>query len=355
MSNGITDASEKYSRKNDKGIEFQSIGAPLVCRTRLTIFETCYYAAAEKLTERLPADYDARHIGMIYPRIWHLIVMLAMVATPFLTTRPQAVSLQARPQDVLLDQAYRAMYNLNFPEAFLRAEQAKAAAKDDPLPWVAEACAALFREFDRLHILRSEMFASDEKFSSRRASTWNASARQEFDNALSGAEKVAQERLARNKNDVPALFALTLTNGLRADDEALIGKKNMAALSFTKSANSYAERLLARAPDDYDAYVATGMGKYIIGGKAAPVRWVLRLGGIKGDQEEGLKELTMAASQGHYLAPFARILLAFDDLRHKRKADARKKFAALHDEFPGNPLFVQEIAKLDHPSTAAGQ
>jgi hypothetical protein len=247
------------------------------------------------------------------------------------------------------------MYNLKFEEAFRQAESAKAIAKDDPLPWVAEACAVLFREFDRLHILRSEMFASDETFESRTSQSWQPAAKAKFDQAIAGAERLAQARLARNKNDVDALFSLALTNGLRADDAALIGKKNMAALGFTKSANSYAERLLARSPDYYDAYVATGMGKYIIGGKAAPVRWILRLGGFKGDQEEGIRELKIAAEHGRYLAPFARILLAFDDLRHKRKADARQIFSELRIQFPGNPLFAQEIAKLDHTPLSPGQ
>ena len=108
--------------------------------------------------------------------------------------------------------------------------------------------------------------------------------------------------------------------------------------------------LLARSPDYYDAYIATGMGKYIIGGKAAPVRWVLRLGGFKGDQEQGVKELALVADHGRFLSPFARILLAFDDLRHKNRTEARKKLEWLREHFPNNPLFSQEIAKLDHPS-----
>jgi hypothetical protein len=267
----------------------------------------------------------------------------------------QTAIVQASREDAALTQAYRSMYNLNFDEAFRQAESAKLIAKDDPLPWVAEACAILFREFDRLHILRSEMFASDATFESRAPQSWQPQSKARFEQAIAGAERLAQARLVRNKSDVAALFALALTNGLRADDAALISKKNMAALGFTKSANSYAERLLSRAPDYYDAYVATGMGKYIIGGKAAPVRWILRLGGFKGDQEEGIRELKMAAEHGHYLAPFARILLAFDDLRHKRKSDARLIFSELRSQFPGNPLFAQEIAKLDHTPLGPGQ
>lgn len=267
----------------------------------------------------------------------------------------QSVSAQTQDMGATLDESYRAMYNLRFDQAFKKAEEAKAMAKDDPMPWVAQASAVLFREFDRLQILRSEMFDTDERFSDGGALSWNAAAKAEFESAISGAEKLAQARLARDKHDVNGLFALTLTNGLKADDAALISKKKFSALSFIKTSNGYAERLLARAPDYYDAYLATGVGKYTIGSKAAPVRWVLRLGGLKGDQEEGLKELLLVDQHGRYLAPFARILLAFNDLRHKNKAEARKKLEWLHEQFPNNPLFLQEIAKLDHSSTGAGQ
>jgi hypothetical protein len=199
------------------------------------------------------------------------------------------------------------------------------------------------------------MFATDEKFNARKAQTWEPAAKKQFDDTLTDAEKLAQQRLDRDKNDVKALFAMTMIYGLRADDAALIGKKNLTALAYTKTGTAYAERLLARAPDYYDAYVATGVSKYLIGGKAAPVRWVLRLGGLKGDQEEGIKELTLAAERGHNLAPFARILLAFDDLRHKNKAEARKKLALLSSQFPNNPLFLREMAKLDRPTAETGQ
>jgi len=287
-----------------------------------------------------------------------LSVLLLLLGTGTLSgqsTKAQSPAVHAPDVDILLGEAYRAMYNLNFDLAFQKANAAKAVAKDDPLPWVAEACAALFREFDRFHILRSELFASDDNFDARDAHVWDPAHRLEFENALNGAEKIAKARLEHDKNDPKALFSLALVNGLRADDAALLAKKNMAALSFTKAANSYAERLLARTPDYYDAYVATGMGKYIVGGKAAPIRWMLRLRGVKGDQAERIRDLTLAAAHGHYLAPFANILLAFDDLRHKNKAAARARLAELHSQFPNNPLFTQELAKLDHPVGGPGQ
>jgi hypothetical protein len=274
--------------------------------------------------------------------------MLAQVpATPIVSAAPSV--------DSLLDQSYRAMYNLQFDEALRLTDAAKVIEKDDPVPWMAQSCAILFREFDRMHILRSELFGLDDRFIDGPAIAWDPRNRLAFDNALNGAEKLAQERLRHDSNNARALFALTLVTGLRADDAALISKKKFSALSYTKTANGYAERLLARSPEYYDAYIATGVGKYIIGGKAAPVRWILRLGGLKGNQEEGVKELNLVAERGRFLLPFARILLAFDDLRHKNRAEARKKLEWLHDHFPNNPLFLQEIAKLDHPPAGPGQ
>ncbi|HEY6348668.1 MAG TPA: hypothetical protein VI636_04585 [Candidatus Angelobacter sp.] len=265
------------------------------------------------------------------------------------------VRAEAPSVDSILDQSYREMYNLQFDDAMRSADEAKKIDKTDPLPWVAQATAVLFREFDRFHILRSDIFISDEAFSSRPAYTWDTERKKQFEDALASAEKISRDRLARDKNDVKALFAMTLVNGLRANDAALMAKHNMASLSFTKTATGFAEKLLALSPNYYDAYTATGMGQYLIGSKPAPVRWILRIGGFKGDQAEGLKELTMAADKGRYLAPFARILLAFDDLRHQNRSEARKKFVWLHDQFPKNPLFSQEMAKCDRPSPPSGQ
>lgn len=276
------------------------------------------------------------------------IVVLALVLLSWNRSWGQNV-------DATLDQCFRSMYNLQFNDAFQKANQAKASDKTDPMPWVAQASAVLFRELDRLHVLRSDLFVSDSTFSNRPAYAWNADSKKEFEDAVAGAEQLARVRLDHNKNDVRGLFALALVNGLRATDAALITKHNLNSLSFTKTSSGFAEKLVAIAPDYYDAYISTGMSEYLIGTKSAPVRWILRLGGFKGDEEQGIKELTLVADKGRYLAPFAQVLLAFNDLRHQNRAEARKKFAALHDRFPANPLYLQEMAKCDRPASPAGQ
>jgi hypothetical protein len=261
----------------------------------------------------------------------------------------QVVSKAPSVEDKLA-QTYRAMFDLKFPEAFKAADEAKAVAQDDPLPYVAQAWVAFFRELDRLHALRSEVFTTDDGFTARDSYAWDAANKKTFDSALDSAEKLAQDRLARNQSDPRALLALSLTNGLRGDDMGIFTKKDLKALSYIKAATGYSERLLALSPDSYDAYVATGMGKYIIGRKSAPVRWMLRLGGFKGDELEGMKELSLAADHARYLAPFARILVAFEDVRRNNPAEARRKLEDLHQQFPNNHLFLEELTKLNRTS-----
>ena len=169
----------------------------------------------------------------------------------------------------------------------------------------------------------------------------------DFYAALDQADIRARARLARNPIDRDALFALTMSSGLKADYAGLIEKRNLASLHYTKEATAWAQQLLAVDPDCYDAHLATGVSQYIIGSMAAPIRWLVRLGGVSGDKQKGIADLQLTAERGHYLAPFARILLAIAYVREKDKARARELLVSLRNEFPQNPLFTQEIARLD--------
>ena len=140
---------------------------------------------------------------------------------------------------------------------------------------------------------------------------------------------------------------MTLSSGLRADYAALIEKRNLASMRYTKDSTKWSEQLLAVDPQCYDGHIASGISKYIIGSMAAPVRWIMRLGGVSGDKKAGIAELQLTAQRGRYLAPFARILLAIAYVREKGKPRARVLLVALRDDYPKNPLFAREIARLD--------
>jgi len=268
-----------------------------------------------------------------------LLLMSLCISVPV-----KAADLTASPS---LDRGFRLLYNLDFPRAqqeFSSWEQGRA---DNPVGPVGEAAGFLFSEFQRLGILESQFYASDSAFKARKKLSPDPVIRTQFDSAINRAQTLARARLAKDRKDRDALFAMTLSSGLQADYAALIEKRNLVSLHLTKDATAWAQQLLAVDPTCYDAHIATGISQYIVGTMAAPVRWFLRLGGVSGDKQRGITELQLTAAHGQYLAPFARILLAIAYVHDKDKPRARALLASLRDEFPNNPLFAREIARLD--------
>ena len=247
---------------------------------------------------------------------------------------------------VSLDRGFHLLYDLDFAGAHQVFFSWQAEHPDDPLGPASDAAGLLFSEFNRLGVLESQFYASDDAFAARKKLSPNPAVRERFNAALEQAESRARARLAVDPKDRDALFAMTLSSGLRADYAALIEKRNLASLHYTREASAWALQLLAVDPHCYDAHLATGFSKYIVGSMAAPVRWFLRLGGVAGNKSEGISELQLTAEHGRYLAPFARILLAIAYVREKDPDRARQILSSLRDEFPGNPLFTREIARL---------
>ena len=64
------------------------------------------------------------------------------------------------------------------------------------------------------------------------------------------------------------------------------------------------------------------------------------------DRELGIQSLGITAEKGHYLKPYARLLLAVDALRHKDSGQAREILRDLARQFPHNRLYAEELARL---------
>ena len=245
-----------------------------------------------------------------------------------------------------LERGFTGLYNLDFAGAQNDFSNWQQQHPKDPLGPVSEAAGYLFSEFNRLGVLESQFFENDAAFADRPKVSPDPAVRDRFQDAIDRAETLAHTDLAKDAKDPNALFALTLASGLQADYAALIEKRNLASLHFTKQASSSAQELLAVCPDCYDALLATGFSKYIIGSMAAPARWLLRMGGLPADKQGGIADLQMTADHGHYLAPFARVLLAIAYVREKDKARAIEILSSLETEFPENSLFPREISRL---------
>ncbi|MFI5268233.1 MAG: YceI family protein [Chloroflexota bacterium] len=242
-----------------------------------------------------------------------------------------------------LDLGYRQLYSQRFEAAHQSFRSWGAEHPSDPLAPASDAVAYLFAEMDRLQILQAQFFTSNRDFLDGPKGTSDPG----FSRDLEQSETLAARALAGTPNDVNALYSEALCHGLRADDLGIIQKRYFASLGEMKKGRTVAERVLALDPDYADAYLAVGIENYVLGLKSAPVRWLLRLDGANTDKAAGLTQLGRTAAAGHYLQPYAEILLALAALRDHDPAPARKWLAQLASDYPLNPLYARELARLD--------
>jgi len=245
-----------------------------------------------------------------------------------------------------LDAGFQLLYQLKASEARALFAEWQTNHPGDPLGSVSEAASYLFEECYRQGVLTSDFFLDDTRLLGEVAVAPDPAGRAAFFAADQRARDLSALRLTTNADDADALFAMTLALGMQADYAALIEKHQLDGLRMIRNAGDYAKRLLQVAPDAADAYLVLGAANYVIGSQALHKRLILRFAGIRGDKREGIRQLEIVAARGRYLRPFAKILLALAALREKQTDLARAQLMALVAEFPQNPLFVGELAKL---------
>ncbi len=181
-----------------------------------------------------------------------------------------------------LDGGFVRLYNLDFAGAQKEFDSWEKLNPDNPMGPASEAAGTLFSEFNRLGVLEAQFYEDDSVFAARKKYVADPKQSSQFEQQLSRAEDLAKDRLAKNARDRDALLAMTFASGLRSDYAALIEKRNLASLHYTKEATAWADQVLAVDPNCYDAHLAGGVSRYIIGSTAAPVHWLVRLGGVSG-------------------------------------------------------------------------
>jgi len=242
-----------------------------------------------------------------------------------------------------LEQGYRQMYDLQFADAHQTFADWQNTHPDDPMGPASDAAAYLFAEFDRLHILQSEFFTHEQHFITDHKLSPDPAVKLRFDAALGATRRLA----ARSPQDPNCQFAAILANGLHSDYLALIEKRYAASFQEMKTSRVLAERLLAAHPDLYDAWIAIGVENYMLSVKPLCMRWLLRLAGGETNKAVGIEKLRLTSEKGHYLAPFAKLLLAVAALRDRDTWHARILLQGLVRKYPHNPLYAQELARLE--------
>jgi hypothetical protein len=276
--------------------------------------------------------------GFLTARFLLLLMLAAIVSKA-----EPAVPVTPGPE---IDQAFASMYDTNFPAAHTYLDRYIAAHPADPFGYAVRSSAYLFSELDRLGILESEFFSDDKRIIEKKRLKPDPEVKTKLFQATNEAQSRGAKILASNASDETTLFAMAITQGVLMDYTALVEKKQLSSLSSGRLANSYAQRLIKINPKFYDAYLTTGLSEYLLGSLPFFVKWFVHFDGVNGSKNQGIDNLQLVAKSGHYLRPFAKILLAVVYLREKQPRETQKLLASLRTEYPGNPLLRKELDKV---------
>jgi tetratricopeptide (TPR) repeat protein len=276
------------------------------------------------------------------------LVLCSAPAALVLAVRAARAISEQTPTEVLhvpeLDAGFRLLYELKFSEARAQFEAWQKSHPQDPLGYASEATSYLFEECYRQGVLTSDFFLDNKRFLGEIPLKPDPQLRAAFFASDQRAQDPAQLKLKTNPDDPNALFAMSLSLGMQADYASLIDKHQLDSLKKIRQADTYSNKLLKVVPDA-DAYLGLGTANYILGSLPGPKKFVLGFAGIHGDKKKGMEQLETAAKHGHYLRPFAKVLLALTALREKRPQVAREQLTELVAEFPENSLFARSVSE----------
>jgi Ni,Fe-hydrogenase III small subunit len=260
-----------------------------------------------------------------------------------------ATSLPTTPyrsdQDPQVKQALDDFYNLEYDKALTLFNSIEKAHPDDPFAVLHLLQATVFRELYRLNLLDTTLYAHDG-FLSGRPANGDPAVRAKIDQLSAQAVKMCDDRLAKNPNDVDALYVRGSARGLKSTYMALVDKSFVAALRNAVAARHDHERVLQIDPKYTDAKTVVGIHNYVVGCLPMPIKVLAGIAGLGGSKKKGLEYLEEASKEGRESNVDARVALALFLRREARYNDASNVVETLTSQYPKNYLFALEDCNL---------
>lgn len=151
----------------------------------------------------------------------------------------------------------------------------------------------------------------------------------------------------RVPREAEAWFYLGAAYAARVQWRVLRGEK-LAAARDGKRIRDALQEAIELDPSIDDAYFGHGLYKYYAAVAPAALRFLRMLLLLPGgDREEGLREMLRARASGKLLQGEADYQLHIIYLWYERRTDRALQLPrSLHEQYPGNPLFLSQIAEI---------
>ena len=259
------------------------------------------------------------------------------------------MSLWATPvvaKDPLVMPGWQHFYNNEYDQAISDFEGDVRREPDNPDAYNHLAQAILYSELFRNGALESQMLTGANSFLRAPKMEVSPGTSERFKSVTEKAIELARERLAGNDEDSAALYALSVTHGLRANYYFLVEKAWTDSLRAATASRKYSNRVLEIEPHCTDALLIQGIHNYAVGSLPFYLRMMGFMAGFHGDRNRGLRELNEVAEHGTLNRYDAQILLAVLYRREHQPLQAISLLKQLSQNFPRNYLLQLEQAQM---------
>ncbi|HLW44414.1 MAG TPA: hypothetical protein VKS00_07985 [Candidatus Acidoferrales bacterium] len=257
---------------------------------------------------------------------------------------PATLPFRVQPDDVLTRHGFEKFYNMDYDGAIELFREERKARPGDPFVVNHLLAAVLARELNREGALDATLYMGN-RFLQLKVPPVDPAVKTEIGRLSHRALQLANQTLAKNPNDVDALFARSVARGLATVYSAVIEKKWMGALKQALGAYHDDVRILKLDPNYSDAKLVVGTYQYIVGSLSWWEKSVALIAAIHGTKKRGLELLRQAADGGGEESVDAGTILALFLAREKRYPEAINIVGKSYTNFPHN--FIFGLARAD--------
>jgi hypothetical protein len=249
-------------------------------------------------------------------------------------------------RDPLVVEAYQHFYDLDFPKAVEGFEKIHGAHPGDPQATALLLNAEIFGELYRLDLLDTTFYANDGFLTGKHATQEDAKARDRIFALADEAIQEADSRIARNPNDIDALFARGWTRSLRCAYMAMVERAFASGFRLATKAKDDEQKVLQLDPNYVDAKLVVGVYEYVVGALPWPFKFLIGFAGVTGSKSRGLEMLYDDGNRGVLTSVEARTVIALFLRREGRYKEAIQVVRGLKNQYPHDYLFSLEEANL---------
>lgn len=215
----------------------------------------------------------------------------------------------------LIIQGIDNIYDMNFPAALSKFQEAKSVAPND---------------------LRGPFFESTIYFW-KGVLTKNKSDYETFMNLSDKFVENGEAIVDKNENDLDARFYLGWLYTMRAFALAFIDQSYLKGASEIKDGNNHLEFVIEKNPNYNDAALGLGVYNYMTSFIPRKFQFLTSILGFEGDREKGRKYLIQASEKGTYTNSEAKFYLTILSWREEKYPEAEGYANQLLSKYPQSP------------------